>query len=123
MRLLPVLTGVLLIASLVMGLIPKLIQMGVLGHGMFLDMLCADLIASLSSAQPVVSYIIAGELQKSGIDLYAVTTFIVAWVTVGIIPLPAEAVMLGWRFAIWRNLIAFLLAMPLAWLTVVSEHA
>lgn len=117
-RLLPVLIGVLLIASLIIELIPKLLHMGLLGHGPFLDMLGADFIGSLSTGQPVVSYLLAGELQQAGIDLYTVTAFIIAWVTVGVIPLPAEAVMLGWRFSIWRNVVAFFMAMVLAWLTV-----
>ncbi len=122
-RLLPVLLAVLLLASLTVQLVPQLIDMGILGHGTLSDMLWADFIAGLSSAQPVVSYIMAGELRNAGIDLYTVTTFIVSWVTVGIIPLPAEAVMLGWRFALWRNIVAFFLALAIAWLTVVTTHA
>jgi len=47
-----------------------------------------------------------------------VTAFIIAWVTVGVIPLLAEAVMMGWRFSIRRNVVAFFMAMVLAWLTV-----
>jgi len=121
-RLLPVLAGVLLLASLVVQVIPKLIAMGLFGHDDITDTLVASIIASLSTGQPVVSYILAGELQKAGIDLVAVTAFVTAWVTVGIIPLPAEAVMLGWRFSLWRNLIAFLLSMLIAWLTVATLH-
>ena len=121
-RLLPILVAVLMIASLVVELIPKLISMGVLGHGVLLDMLAADTVGSVAAAQPVVSYILAGELQKAGIGLYAVTTFVVSWVTVGIIPLPAEAAMLGWRFAIWRNVVSFFMALVVSWVTVASLH-
>ncbi len=120
LRLFPVLLGVMLISSLVIELIPTLIAHGALGHGHFIDMLIADFIGSIAAAQPVISYLLAGELQKAGVDLYAVTTFIIAWVTVGFIPLPVEAMMLGWRFAVWRNLIAFVMAMVVAWLTVVT---
>ena len=119
-RLLPVLVGVLLLASLVVQVIPRLIHMGLFGHDDVTDSVVSALIASLSTGQPVVSYVLAGELQKAGIGLVAVTAFITAWVTVGIIPLPAEAVMLGWRFSLWRNLIAFLLSLLIAWLTVVT---
>jgi len=94
----------------------------VLGHGVLLDMLAADTVGSVAAAQPVVSYILAGELQKAGIGLYAVTTFVVSWVTVGIIPLPAEAAMLGWRFAIWRNVVSFFMALVVSWVTVASLH-
>jgi uncharacterized membrane protein YraQ (UPF0718 family) len=121
-RLLPVLLGVLLISSLMIEMIPKLIERGLLGHGRLLDMLTADAIGSIAAAHPAISYLLAGELQKAGIDLYAVTAFILAWVTVGIIPLPAEAIMLGWRFSIWRNVVAFFMAVIVAWVTVVTLH-
>ncbi len=120
LRLLPVLAGVLLLAGLLVDLIPQLIHMGVLGHGRITDMLGADLIGSLATGQPVVSYLLAGELRKSGVDLYSVSAFIVAWVTVGVITLPVEGAALGWRFALWRNLVAFLFAMLIAWLTVTT---
>jgi uncharacterized membrane protein YraQ (UPF0718 family) len=119
-QLLPVLTGVLLLASLVVQVVPQLIHMGLFGHDKFSDTLIAASIASISTGQPVVSYLLAGELQTAGIDLVAVTAFITAWITVGVISLPAEAVMLGWRFALWRNLIAFILSLLIAWLTVVT---
>ncbi len=119
LRLFPVLLGVMLLSSLIIELIPALIEHGALGHGAFIDMLIADAIGSIAAAQPVISYLLAGELQKAGVDLYAVTTFIIAWVTVGLVPLPVEAMMLGWRFAVWRNAIAFVMALLVAWLTVV----
>ncbi len=117
-RLAPVLIAVLLLASLLVDLVPHLIHMGVLGHGTLADMLGADLIGSLATGQPIVSYLLAGELSKAGLDLYSITTFIVAWVTVGFIPLPAEAAALGWRFALWRNLAAFVFALLISGLTV-----
>jgi uncharacterized membrane protein YraQ (UPF0718 family) len=121
-QLLPVLIGVLLLASLVVQIVPQLIHMGLFGHDTFTDTVVAAVVASISTGQPVVSYLLAGELQKAGIDLVAVTAFLTAWITVGVVSLPAEAVMLGWRFALWRNLIAFLLSMLIAWLTVVTLH-
>ncbi|HHH38973.1 MAG TPA: hypothetical protein ENK50_05295 [Sedimenticola sp.] len=121
-RLLPVLVGVLLLASLVAQLIPDLIRMGLFGHDTLSDTLVAAGIASVATGQPVVSYLLAGELQRAGVELVAVTAFLTAWITVGVISLPAEAVMLGWRFALWRNLIAFLLSLLIAWLTVVTLH-
>jgi len=121
--LLPMLIGVLLLASLVAQIVPRLIHMGLFGHSAFSDTLVAASIASISTGQPVVSYLLAGELQKAGIDLIAVTAFITAWITVGVVSLPAEAVMLGWRFSLWRNLIAFVLSILIAWLTVVTLHA
>ena len=119
---LPVLLGVLLLASMLAQLIPKLIDSGVFGHAIWLDTLVASILGSLSTAQPIVSYVFGGELLKSGIDLLAVTALIVTWVTVGVIPLPAEAVALGWRFALWRNLWAFVAALLVSVLTIAGMH-
>ncbi len=121
-QLLPVLVGGLLLACLVVQVVPQLIHMGLFGHDTFTDTVMAAAIASVSTGQPVVSYLLAGELQKAGIELVTVTAFLTAWITVGVVSLPAEAVMLGWHFSLWRNLIAFLLSILIAWLTVVTLH-
>jgi hypothetical protein len=54
------------------------------------------------------------------ISLVAVTAFLVSWVTVGSIQLPAEMIMLGKRFAIYRNLICFGLSVLIAVLAVAT---
>jgi uncharacterized membrane protein YraQ (UPF0718 family) len=121
-KLLPVLVGVLLLAALVAESLPTLMRLGLFGNGGWRDVLAAAGVASVATGQPVVSYILSGELQQAGVSLMAVTAFITAWVTVGVITLPVEAQMLGWRFALWRNLVAFLFALLIAWLTVVILH-
>ncbi len=118
-RLFPVLLGVLLLAGLVVQLVPYLIDVGLFGRGALVDALTAAGIASVASGQPVASYVLAGELRGAGIGLVAATAFITAWITVGIVPLPLEARMLGWRFALWRNLVAFGFSLLIAWLTVI----
>jgi uncharacterized membrane protein YraQ (UPF0718 family) len=121
-RLLPVLVGVLLLAALVAQLIPRLMAGGLFGHGRWSDALAAATVASVAQGQPAVSYILAGELQQAGVELLAITAFLTAWITVGVVTLPAEAQMLGWRFALWRNLLAFLFSLVIAWLTVSLLH-
>ena len=122
-RLMPVLVGVLLLAALVAELMPKLMQLGLFGHGDWYDALTAAGLASVATGQPVVSYILAGELQRGGVGMLAVTAFLTAWITVGVVSLPLEGRMLGWRFALWRNLIAFLFSLLVAWITVALWHA
>ena len=68
-RLLPVLIGVLLLAALVAQLIPKLMQMGLFGHGAWSDTLAAAGVASIATGQPVVSYILAGGGADAGLAL------------------------------------------------------
>jgi uncharacterized membrane protein YraQ (UPF0718 family) len=48
----------------------------------------------------------------------AVTAFLVAWVTVGIIQLPAESSILGMKFALLRNISAFVLAIVVSIVTI-----
>ena len=94
--------------------------------GLFQAMVSRELLASLFTGDPVkdtligtvaggiavgqalVSYILGGELLEQGISIYAVTAFILAWVTLGIVQLPLEAEVLGLRFTIYRNILAFI---------------
>ncbi len=74
----------------------------------------------MAAGNPLTSYIIGGELQKNGIILAAVIAFILSWVTVGTVQLPAESLMLGKRFALVRNGISFVMAILVALLTVIT---
>ena len=75
-------------------------------------------IGSISTGNPITSYIVGGELLKQGVSLVAVTAFIVSWVTVGIVQFPAEASILGRRFAIVRNVTSAVLAVVVSYVTV-----
>ncbi|WP_345988990.1 permease [Sulfurimonas sp. HSL1-2] len=85
-----------------------------------LDTLIGTVIGGISIGQPVISYIIGGELLGQGISLYAVTAFILAWVTLGIIQLPLEASLFGARFTLVRNLLSFLFAMLIGFATALT---
>ncbi|GAH89897.1 unnamed protein product [marine sediment metagenome] len=73
---------------------------------------------SVLAGNPLTSYVLGGELLKQGMSLVAVTSFLVAWVTVGLVQLPAEAIMLGKKFAILRNIFSFAFSMLVAMTTV-----
>jgi len=117
-RSLPLILGTILLVSLMLALIPKSFYLKIFTNNQILDPLIGSFIGSVSAGNPLVSYIIGGELLKQGISLLAVISFIVAWVTVGIIQLPAESFMLGKKFAIIRNISAFILAILVAVATV-----
>jgi len=70
------------------------------------DTVIGTVAGGIAVGQPIVSYILGGELLEEGISLYAVTAFVLAWVTLGIVQLPVEAEVLGFRFTIYRNLLA-----------------
>jgi len=117
---LPVLLGVILLLGLFKIYIsPQLISSVFTGE-LFRDTIIGSVIGSISAGNPITSYIIGGELLKEGVSLFAVTAFIAAWVTVGVIQLPAEASILGKRFALTRNILSFILAILVAIATVVT---
>jgi hypothetical protein len=119
-RSLPILLGVFLLLSLAATLIPKGLYGRIFTGNRIFDPLIGALVGSVAGGNPVTSYIIGGELRLQGISMLAITAFIVAWVTVGIIQLPAEALMLGRRFALVRNVVSFFSAVMIAILTVLA---
>jgi len=114
----PMILGTILLISLISVLVPKSFYISVFSQNSFLDSLIGSLIGSISAGNPITSYIFGGEMLGQGVGLIAVTAFLVAWVTVGIIQLPAESAILGKRFALFRNFTAFILAIVVAIITV-----
>ena len=82
------------------------------------DTLIGTLAGGVSVGQPFLSYIIGGELLQEGVSLYAVTAFILSFVTLGVIQLPLEFSLFGARFTIMRNLLSLLFALLISWVTV-----
>jgi uncharacterized membrane protein YraQ (UPF0718 family) len=119
-RSLPILWGALMLLALLISLVPKSLYGKVFTGSRLIDPFIGGVLGSISGGNPLTSYIIAGELRLQGVSMLAITAFLVAWVTVGIIQLPAEALMLGKRFAIVRNVISFFMAMVIAMVTVLS---
>jgi uncharacterized membrane protein YraQ (UPF0718 family) len=119
---LPILLGVIILVSLTKVLIPSSFY-NLLFQNNFLDYLTSGVIGSISAGNPINSYVLGGEFLSQGVALGVVTTFIVTWVTVGIIQLPAESALLNKKFAIYRNLLSFfsaiiigLIIMVIPWL-------
>jgi len=114
----PVIVGMLLLTSLLITAFPEQISAGLFGNGDIIDTLLGAAIGSIAAGHPLASYLLGGELLGGGVSLFAVTALVVAWVTVGIVQRPAEAMLLGTRFAVYRNLICFIAAIAIAFLTV-----
>ena len=117
-RSLPIIFGVIILVSLMNVLVPKTFFSTLFQGNIFLDSFIGGILGSILAGTPVTSYVIGGELLKQGISLVAVTAFIVSWVTVGIVQLPAEIMLLGKKFAIVRNITAFILSIIVAIITV-----
>ncbi|WP_040574323.1 hypothetical protein [Methylohalobius crimeensis] len=118
-NLLPIILGMILLTSLASTVFPERISADLFGRHAALDALIGASVGSIAAGHPLASYLLGGELLKSGVSLIAVTALIVSWVTVGMVQLPAEALMLGMRFAIYRNVICFISAIAVA---ILSFH-
>ena len=116
LAILPILIGVLLLTSLLVQLLPRLLEAGLFGTHPGLDAVAGAAAGSIFSGHPLVSYLLGGELREGGASLVGITALVVAWITVGLTHLPMEAAVFGWRFAIARNLLAFLSAILIAFI-------
>jgi|GEM_PF-228811 len=114
----PIIIGMLLLTSLAIKLFPADKASQWFGQWELLDVFIGAGLGSIAAGHPLASYLLGGELLAGGVSLLAVTALIVSWVTVGFIQLPAEMLLIGKRFAIYRNVINFLLAILVAFFTV-----
>ena len=114
----PILIGVVLLVGLANTLIPKSAYVFLFSRIPLLDSFIGSALGSILAGNPVTSYVLGGEMLSQGVSLIAVTSFLVAWVTVGVVQLPAEIMLLGRKFAIARNITAFVLAIIVAAITI-----
>ena len=117
---LPMLLGVVLLLGLFLTYVSKQFIASVFTGELFRDTVIGSAVGSISAGNPITSYIIGGELMKEGVSLFAITAFIVTWVTVSIVQFPAEAAFLGRRFAFIRNSLGFILAILVSIATVTT---
>jgi uncharacterized membrane protein YraQ (UPF0718 family) len=115
---LPIILGVILVLGLFQAFVSVQMLSAVFTGELLRDTVIGALIGSIFAGNAVNSYIIGGELVKENVSLIAITSFLVAWVTVGIIQFPAEATLLGRRFACVRNILGYILAILVSIATV-----
>lgn len=116
----PMLLGVIGLIGIIQSYITPDMLSTLFGYGVVADIGTGTLMGAISSGNPAVSYIIAEELLTQGVTLYAVTAFILAWVTLGIVQLPAEASVFGLRFTLYKNILTLLSTMLVAYFTVIT---
>ena len=113
----PIIITVLMFISVLQVYLPKEGYAAIFSGNTFTDSFVGALLGSVSLGNPIISYIIGGELLKNGVSLMAITAFLVSWVTVGIIQIPVEAYFFGKKFALVRNIVSFFGAMFIGILT------
>jgi uncharacterized membrane protein YraQ (UPF0718 family) len=119
-NLLPILIGVVLLIGLFDAFISKELLTSIFSGNIIIDTLWGAFFGSILAGNPINSYIIGGELLVYGVSLFAVTAFVIAWVTVGLVQLPMEIAALGKKFALLRNSFSFILSIIIAVLTVTA---
>jgi len=119
---LPILVGVLLLVGLFTVVVPGEAFARAFSGNAVIDPLIGALLGSAATGNPVTSYVISGELLNIGVSMSAVLAFIMSWVTVGLVQLPAESLMLTRRFAISRNLVSYAMAVAVALLSTVTAE-
>ncbi len=118
LKMLPLILGILLLVSMLNILVPKEIYVKIFTGNVIFDAFKGSLLGSILTGNPITGYVLADNFLKNGVSLVAVTAFLTAWVTVGIVQLPAEIYALGKRFALARNIISFLFSILVALVTV-----
>lgn len=114
----PLLFSIIALVGIMQTYITTDMMASIFGWGILSDTLIGTLFGAISSGNPAISYLVGGELLQEGVSLYAVTAFLLAWVTLGIIQLPAESEVFGFRFTVYRNLLAILSTILIAIVTV-----
>jgi len=118
MMVMPMLFSVIALAGLFETLVtPEMIQ-SIFKGSLVTDTLLGTGIGAVSVGQPFLSYVIGGELLDEGVSLYAVTAFILSFVTLGLIQLPLEWSLFGTRFTLLRNILSFIFAFLISISTV-----
>jgi uncharacterized membrane protein YraQ (UPF0718 family) len=111
-RMAPLLLSIFALIGLLQEFVPpELISTWLGSHNRFLSLLNGGLIGAIAIGPPVAAFPIAGSLIDSGAWPPAAAAFIVSWVSVGVVTLPIEAHVFGWRFALLRNAITFISAL------------
>jgi len=115
----PMVIGILLLINLLNPLFRKFYPLIFTDHYVF-DPLIGAVAGSVSFGIPIFSYVVGGELLKTGVSLLAVVAFILSWSMVGLVMLPLEISLLGKKFAILRNSLNFFASIIIAILTVIT---
>lgn len=118
--LLPILVAVVLLIGLLRAFISEDLVASILTGNTVVDTMIGAFFGSIVAGNPINSYVLGGELLKYGVSLFAVTALIVAWVSVGVVQLPAEMAALGRRFALVRLALSFGASIAIALATVIA---
>jgi len=110
---LPVLAGVVLLVGLFKTVISADLVSSVFSGWAPGDAFWGTVAGSILAGNPVNSYVMGKGFLDVGVSLSGVAAFILAWVSVGLVQLPAEVAALGLRFSAVRMAAAFVLSIAM----------
>ncbi len=122
LSMLPMLIAILLLLGIFDVYITKDILLSFFISNNFVDTITGTLLGGVLTGNPMISYILGGELTDAGVSLYAVTAFILSWVTIGLVQLPAEVEIFGFRFTFYRTLFTFITTVLVSLSTVLTVN-
>lgn len=122
LSMLPMLFAIILLLGIFNVYITKDILASFFISNVFFDTVTGTLMGGVLTGNPMISYILGGELTDAGISLYAVTAFVLSWVTIGIVQLPAEVEIFGLKFVFIRTLLTFITTILVSLLTVATVN-
>ncbi len=115
----PILISIMLLISLIDTIVPKDFYTHIFTNYELINAFIMDFVGSILAGNTLTAYILGLNLLENGISLFIITTFILAWTTVGVIQFPAESFLMGKKFAIIRNVLSFIFAILVSFITVI----
>jgi uncharacterized membrane protein YraQ (UPF0718 family) len=116
----PIIIGILGLSSLLINYLnPEDVKQLFTGDRLW-DTLSATIVGSLMLGNAFVSYILGGELIDAGVSMYAITAFLLAWVSIGYVQIPLEVSYFGKKFVLLRSLLAMIFTVILSVLIVLT---
>ena len=122
LSMLPMLVAILLLLGIFDVYITKDILLSFFISNNFVDTITGTLLGGVLTGNPMISYILGGELTDAGVSMYAVTAFILSWVTIGLVQLPAEVEIFGLRFTFYRTIFTFITTVLVSLSTVLTVN-
>jgi uncharacterized membrane protein YraQ (UPF0718 family) len=118
LELIPVILSVIVIVAIFQTYITPDMLSKFFGHGVVMDIVNGTLLGALSTGNGAISYVVADGLKEHGVSDYALIAFIMAWVTLSLTHLPAEVLVFGGRFTLYRNILTLISTMAIAYISV-----
>ena len=108
LKMLPLLAAIFALIGLFQVFVPPQLIERTLGKASgLMALLMGGGLGAVAIGPPLAAFPLAGSLLEAGAWPPAVAAFIVSWISVGMVTLPFESEVFGFRYALMRNLVAF----------------